>query len=271
MRVPYKQKGFTLIEMVTVIVILGVLATSVTSFIRFGTQGYTDAVDRDELISTARFVIERLNREVRNALPNSIRVTKDDTMQCLEYVPIVNSIVYLDIPVAPDVASNSIEVMMLKALPPASINSISIYALNSADIYNRKTGVIAEFTNISLNADRTLPSTIILSANTLFEAESPTNRLYLIDKPIAYCLVGSSLYRYNDYSYSSEETPIFNGTNRSLMAEYLANDVSDNDELPFKVEPATLQRNGLALVRLIFSLNLEQIVFNNEIQVPNVP
>lgn len=271
MQVPYKQKAFTLIEMVTVIVILGILATSVTSFIRFGTQGYTDAVDRDELISTARFVIERLNREVRNALPNSIRVTKDDIMQCLEYVPIVNSVVYLDIPVVPDTASSSIEVMMLKNLPPTSVNSISIYALNSADIYDRRAGVIAEFDDITLNPNSALPSTISLSANTLFEAESPTSRLYLIDEPVAYCLVGSSLYRYNNYAYSSENTPIFDGANRSLMAEYLTNDTSVDNELPFKAEPATLQRNGLALVRLIFSLNLEQIVFNNEIQVPNVP
>ncbi len=271
MQAPYKYKGFTLIEMVTVIVILGILATSVTSFIRFGTQGYTDAVDRDELISTARFVIERLNREVRNALPNSIRVTKDDTMQCLEYVPIVNSVVYLDIPVAPDVASNSLDVMMLEALPPTSVNFISVYALNSADIYNRKAGVIAEFNNISLNADPTLPSIITLSTSTLFEAESPTSRLYLIDKPIAYCLVGRSLYRYNNYSYSNENTPIFDGENRSLMAEYLANDIDIDEEQPFKVEPVTLRRNGIALVRLIFSLNLEEIVFSNEIQVPNVP
>jgi MSHA biogenesis protein MshO len=271
MRLPYRQKGFTLIEMVIVIVILGILATSVTSFIRFGTQGYTDAVDRDELISTARFVIERLNREVRHALPNSIRVTNTNAMQCLEYVPIVSSAVYLDIPVAPDAASNSIDVMMLRDLLPTSINLISIYALNSADIYNKKIGIIAEFDNIALNVDPTLPSTITLSVNTLFSAESPTNRVYLIDEPIAYCLVDNSLYRYTNYVYSSENTPIFDGSNRVLMAEYLLNDFNKGEELPFKVEPATLQRNGIALIRLIFGRNLEKIVFSNEIQVPNVP
>lgn len=270
-KTPEKQRGFTLVELVTVIIILGILATSVSEFLRYGTQSYTNATDREEIISTARFVIERLNREVRNALPNSLRVTSDNSMQCLEYVPIANSAIYLDIPVFPEVAANNIEVMMLQSLPPTATNLLSIYALNSNDIYNKTTGVIATFNNIALNPDLSLPSAITLANDTLFVSESPTNRLYLIEAPIAYCLVASSLYRYSNYAYSNENTPIFDGTNRSLMAEYLVNNINQDSELPFKTVPATLQRNGLALIRLIFSRNLERIVFNNEIQVPNVP
>jgi len=107
------QQGFTLVELVTVIVILGVLATSITSFLRFGTKSYTDASDREALISSARFVIERLNREVRNALPNSIR-TIGANNECLEFVPVDKSVIYLDIPVAPEAATNSVEVLMLE-------------------------------------------------------------------------------------------------------------------------------------------------------------
>ncbi|MBL4899232.1 MAG: type II secretion system protein, partial [Colwellia sp.] len=56
-------RGFSLIELIVVIVILGVLATSVSTFISFGTQIYTDAKDREQVVSSARFAIERLNRE----------------------------------------------------------------------------------------------------------------------------------------------------------------------------------------------------------------
>ena len=55
------------------------------------------------------------------------------------------------------------------------------------------------------------------------------------------------------------------------MAEYVANYSSAVQMAPFQTFPATLQRNGLALIRLKFVRNLEEIVFNNEIQVPNVP
>ncbi|MDG1750525.1 MAG: type II secretion system protein, partial [Thalassotalea sp.] len=64
-----KHKGFTLIELVTVIVILGVLAVGISSFLQFGTRIFSETSARDELISSARFSVERINREVRHALP----------------------------------------------------------------------------------------------------------------------------------------------------------------------------------------------------------
>jgi MSHA biogenesis protein MshO len=60
--------GFTLIELVMVILLLGILAAGVTSFIGLSTQTYLNVTERDEIISTARFALERLNREVRNSL-----------------------------------------------------------------------------------------------------------------------------------------------------------------------------------------------------------
>jgi MSHA biogenesis protein MshO len=260
------QQGFTLVEMVTVVVILGILATSITSFLRFGTQSYTNAADREELISSARFAIERLNREVRNALPNSIRVTNTVSKQCLEFVPIAESVVYLDIPVLPELASATIEVITHSETLDASVTKFSVYALNSEDIYNNATGVIASFDNITLPA--LPPAVITLSAATLFAEDSPTERLYFIDRAIAYCVENQSLYRYEGHGYLSDNTPDNVSGNKVLMAEYIAN---DNIDVPFQTIPATLQRNGVALVKLSFTRNLENIVFNNEIQVANVP
>jgi MSHA biogenesis protein MshO len=271
------QQGFTLIELVTVIVILGVLATGISSFLRFGVQSYTHAADRDALISSARFVVERLNREVRNALPNSIR-TNGNKKKCLEFVPIVKSVVYLDIPVAPEpardsveVLMNSVEVLMLKGALLSTTLYVAVYALNSDDIYNKKSGVIEEVSSVSVN--RQDVSTIGLSNSIRFDAESPTERLYLLGSPVSYCVEGQAIYRYQTYGfgpYNSNGTPS-NGTDPEKMAEYVGDYAYDDDEYPFQTSKATLQRNGLALIRLKFARNLEEIVFNNEIQVPNVP
>ena len=283
------QQGFTLIELVTVIVILGVLATGISSFLRFGVQSYTHAADRDALISSARFVVERLNREVRNALPNSIRAHGDKN-QCLEFVPIVKSVVYLDIPVAPEPARDSVDVLMLDGDTQYVVDTtkyVAVYALDSVDIYNLDSGVIKALFVKSVTDDpvNTYEKKIIFSNNIdlneeppteiIFNEESPTERLYFLGSPVSYCycIEKQAIYRYQNYDfgpYNSNGTP--NSTpdpDKVLMAKYVDNYAVD--EFPFQTIRATLQRNGLALIRLKFARNLEEIVFNNEIQVPNVP
>ena len=263
-----KQQGFTLVELVTVIVILGIVATSITSFLRFGTQSYTDAADRDALISTARFAIERLNREVRNALPNSIR-TLGNSQQCLEFTPIDQSVTYLDIPTAPEAAHDSVEILMLEKPLLAATQYVSVYALNSADIYNKAPGVVEAFSSVDNSGDKQTPSTVNFSSDILFNMESPTKRLFFIAQPVSYCIENEQLIRYQGYSgYTAIGKPNNVGV---LMADFVMNFSSVPSMTPFQTMPATLQRNGIALIRLKFVRNSEEIVFGNEIQVPNVP
>ena len=70
-----RQAGFTLIEAVMVIVIIGVLGAIVAVFIRMPVQGYRDSVARAELTDIADLSLRRMARELRLALPNSIVVS----------------------------------------------------------------------------------------------------------------------------------------------------------------------------------------------------
>lgn len=74
-----RQAGFTLIEAVMVIVIIGVLGAVVAVFIRMPIQGYHDSVARAELTDLADLSLRRMARDLRLALPNSIFVSDSGT------------------------------------------------------------------------------------------------------------------------------------------------------------------------------------------------
>jgi MSHA biogenesis protein MshO len=87
MRSPIKhQSGFTLVEMIMVIVITGIIGGIVAVFIRAPVQGYVDSARRAELTDVADTAFRRLARDVRTAVPNSIRVAGCAGL-CVEFLP----------------------------------------------------------------------------------------------------------------------------------------------------------------------------------------
>lgn len=71
------RAGFTLVELIVVMVITGIIAGMVALFIRVPIQSYVDNVARAELSDVADTALHRLSRELRLALPNSVRVSAD--------------------------------------------------------------------------------------------------------------------------------------------------------------------------------------------------
>lgn len=65
--------GFTLIEMIMVITITGIIAGMVAVFIAKPVEGYADSVRRAELTDAADVALRRMTRDVRLALPNTLR------------------------------------------------------------------------------------------------------------------------------------------------------------------------------------------------------
>jgi MSHA biogenesis protein MshO len=76
--------GFTLVELVLVMIVTSIIAASVAVFFKPAIDSYFDARRRAELTDTADTALRRVGREVRRAVPNSIRIPND---QCFEMVP----------------------------------------------------------------------------------------------------------------------------------------------------------------------------------------
>lgn len=82
-----QHRGFTLVEMITVIVITGILGAMVAVFIRAPVQSYMDSGRRAEMTDAADTALRRLGRDVRTAVPNSIRIAGCGGVPCVEYLP----------------------------------------------------------------------------------------------------------------------------------------------------------------------------------------
>jgi len=268
------QKGFSLTELIIVIVLLGIIAVIPISFIRFSAEGALDTANRQRLAMAAGVVSEQISREIRAALPGSVRLNDDD--DCIEYIPIVASTVYRNAPITSARPS-------FPALPVSSVASstgyavIYPYAAETDDLYTATAGtpgVISPMTATLPSGNGTV-NIAFTSGTHQYLTDSPLRRVFLVSTPVTFCQDGRFIYRYSGYGFQSTVAAALpttydanTGNGREVIGAPL-----EADSLNFSVVPPSLQRNGL--ITFEFALQSEQsderIYVTQEVQLRNVP
>jgi len=272
-----RNNGFTLIELVIVIVLLAIVSIFSFRFVGLGSEMYVTGAERVKLLDQSRFTIERITRELRNSVPNSARVLPPlaDGSQCLEFVPIKVAGTYYNAPFTSS-AAESLELVTM-ATGWTSINSGSakndrlfIYTTRPDFIYPDKPDGERRWSRVDSNQSRTgQQTTVVLKSGFYFAEESPRQRLYVGRPPVSFCVqIDGKIKRYSDYGWNQTPTASAN----ELIGERVINLTSAGTKVPFEVENATLLRNNVIHVFLEYETAVgERLFFNQEIHIPNAP
>ncbi|HGY0993529.1 TPA: PilW family protein [Aeromonas salmonicida subsp. pectinolytica] len=274
-----RARGFTLVELVMVILLLGIMATFTSQFIGIGSQIYGDASSREQLMSDARFAMERLNREVRDAVPGSERIETTDGVwvdagPCLSFWPISTSSRYITLNRAISGSSTTLELVM--ATPASAANPLSqdANAVTEGDLMivfpvpDKNAGSLIAGCDYGRCVAKILGvSTPVSGAQTIHYASanslaglSPGSRVYFAREQVRYCAEGGALYRATSVlSGASSTMPL--GT---LMAESLRTG-------SFYRETSAFNAEGEFGMRFVFERKGESVTFNHKIEVLNVP
>lgn len=247
-----QQAGFTLVELVMVIVLLGVAGVGVSSLLTSGVQAYVDIARRDDLTQQGRYAVERMTRELRNALPGSVRVSSSggaNAVQCLEFVPIVAASSYLDLPVS--AAASSFEAVAFSFSPQAGTNYYAaVYTSSESDVYNASpNNALRAISGVSSAASD--KRTISFASPSQFPQASPQRRLYIVAGPVSFCAQDNLLTRHTDYAYTATQS--LPPTNGITLARYIR--IAENGAAYsiFNFTPGALQRSSTVQMDLRFS------------------
>lgn len=264
-----RAAGFTLVEAIIAMVLTAIVGAVTAVFLKKPVDAYTDSARRAELTDAADTILRRMVRDLRLALPNSIRTTTSGSNAYLEFLLTSGGGRYraryttagtgntLDF----DAADTNFGVI---GTAPACGTGQSVVVFNlgpsvtGADAYAGDN--IAACSGVS-------GSIITLAAAFRFPFESPGHRFQVVDTPVTYEYSASSgvIRRYWAYSIAASQATPPSGAQSALIAQNVS-------AASFRYTPLVLaQRAGVVAVAISLTKSGETVTMMQQAHVSNIP
>jgi len=281
------QSGFTLVELVVTLTVSVIVVAFAAVFVAQPVQGFTDQARRVRLVDAADAALGRIGRDVRRALPNSVRVANAGGRAAIELLGTADGARYRgDAPgtadqildfAAADQAFNVIGPFTRIAKPFSSTaHHLAIYNVGvpGADAYELANVMTPPGTRIDIAPDGAPgEDRVNLSPAFQFAYGSPTQRIFLVDGPVSYICdaVAGTLTRYTGYAiaadHSSRDTAgelVAAGASASLVASRIT-------ACDFSYAPGTAERAGMVTLGIAVGEAGETVSLLVQVHVDNVP
>lgn len=271
--------GFTLVELVIVLVLLALSVGFLSRLLGNVSALYLAEQSRAALLDQSRFVLERISRELRDATPNSVRVSNSASYSCLEFVPFAAAGRYRELAQWPDQAT-SLDVVALKpGFTAKAAQWLLVYPQQAADIYQTPAGgqgARVQLANPPLQDDAdglAVTFRLLFSQAFGFNAGSPVRRFYLLDEPVSFCAQDRGIWRYQGYGLQSDQpVPGAGLSGGEQLASELANPLASQPL--FQLAGPALTRSALVQLDLMLQSAQDpdvQLDHSFLVQVSNVP
>ena len=268
----FRQRGFTLIEAIVVIVITGIIAGSISVFMIGPVKGYFDTARRAEMSDIADTALRRMARDIQAALPNSVRVSGSTVM---EFVPMTaagryrseKGVAVADDPLDFSAASDGSFDVLGPIVTLASGDSIVIFNMgqSGADVYDgtSRRAVAAPVGAVS--------KVTFTPGGTQFPYASPGSRFQVVSTAVTYACDGvGNLWRYSGYAIQNPQ-PTSIATLNSLAGVTKALIASNVTACSMIYTSGVLERNGLAYIKLAITEQGETVTLLHQVNVVNTP
>ncbi len=289
------EAGVTLVELVVAIAVSALLAGVITAFMARPMNAYADARLRAILVDSADSALGRMKRDVRLALPNSLRVSPDGST--LEILHTVDGARYrraagtnpggTDHTAGDDWLGFSAVDSQWNLLgrltylsfgygtPLASSYRLAVYPTSSAVWSEAASGanpgsITPNGVAITVSNDGD-EDKISLSSGFRFALESPRQRLYVVDGPVTFRCDTSSgtLTRFSGYLPSvAQPTDPTSAPLLTAASALLTRSLSD---CGFRYDPGTATRAGLVSIDLGLTEGTEHVRLLDQVHVENAP
>ncbi|MCH8177097.1 MAG: prepilin-type N-terminal cleavage/methylation domain-containing protein [Proteobacteria bacterium] len=284
-----RQAAFTLIELIVVIVLLGVLAGGAGLLITTPIQAYSDQLRRQQLVDQAEMALRQIARDVRRALPNSIRISPVvPAGWALEMVNSIDGARYrdefggvftadtdiLDF-LAPDTEFNFLGQLNNTALGVLALGQrLVIYNTVPDNFYadavsNNNPGIVTPSTTTLILTANGNEHHLTMAPAFQFSQQSPGQRAFIVDGPISYICTPASrnMTRYSNYAYQDPQptaAPVGGAASGLVVTQLAACSIS--------YQAGAAQRGGLVTIEITLDdASGESITLLHQVHVDNVP